>query len=174
MSTSEEVTYWKKCNTCKKPLGFGALYQVCSVSSCNLKRNTFTFCSVSCWAAHVPVYRHRDAWALEKKAPSREEFLRENPPSKASVTAPPPNSSPSSTFKASVPMQSSSSSASKEILIVASKLKDYIKQSSDMSTSAEVMETLSDKVRALCDQATIKARQEGRKTVMARDFFRKD
>ena len=170
MNSPAAPEYWKKCNTCKKPIGFKSTYQVCSVSSCNLKRNTFTFCSVSCWAAHVPVYRHRDAWALEKTSPSREEFMKEQ----ASQSESSPSSS-TSTPRESVSMNSSSASSQnlpQEILIVASKLKDYIKKSADMNTSAEVMEVLSDKVRALCDQATIKARQEGRKTVMARDFFR--
>jgi histone H3/H4 len=60
----------------------------------------------------------------------------------------------------------------KEVLIVVSKLKDYIKQSADMNTSADVIDVLSEKVRALCDQASIRARQEGRKTLMARDFFK--
>lgn len=151
---SEETnSYWKKCNTCKKPIGFNTTYQVCSVSSCNLKRNTFTFCSVPCWSAHVPVYRHRDAWALEKRSPNREEASQ-------------------SLSTESAAMSSSNKDVSKEVLIVVSKLKDYIKQSADMSTSAEVIDVLSDKVRALCDQATVKARQEGRKTLMARDFFR--
>lgn len=57
-----------------------------------------------------------------------------------------------------------------DILIVASKLKAYIKAKSDMSTSADVMEILSDKVRNLCDRAMDSARQNGRKTVMSRDF----
>ena len=58
----------------------------------------------------------------------------------------------------------------KEILIVASKLKDYIKARAEMNTSADVMEILSDFVRAKCDEAIDSARQEGRKTVLDRDF----
>lgn len=58
----------------------------------------------------------------------------------------------------------------KEILIVASKLKQYIKTHSDLSTSAQVMEVLSDRIRNLCDEAIQKARQDGRKTVLDRDF----
>jgi hypothetical protein len=161
--------YWKKCNTCKKPIGFNTPYQVCSVSSCNLKRNTFIFCSVSCWAAHVPVYRHRDAWALEKKSPSREEFLKENNAKEENNA----EGSTTPTPKESVAMNSPTRKATpKEVLVVVSKLKDYIKQSADMNTSAEVIEVLSEKIRSLCDQACIRARQEGRKTLMARDFFK--
>ena len=58
----------------------------------------------------------------------------------------------------------------KDILIVASKLKSYIAQASEMNTSADVMEILSDRVRMLTDQAIERAKQDGRKTVMARDF----
>ncbi len=58
----------------------------------------------------------------------------------------------------------------KEVLIVASKLKNYIKASSGMNTAGNVMETLSDRVRVLCDQAIANAKSAGRKTVMDRDF----
>ena len=58
----------------------------------------------------------------------------------------------------------------KEILIVASKLKNYIREKSGMNTSAAVIDVLSDKIRGLCDQAVERAKSEGRKTVMDRDF----
>jgi histone H3/H4 len=58
----------------------------------------------------------------------------------------------------------------KEVLIVASKLKNYIRNKSGMNTSAAVMDRLSDLVRNLCDQAVENAKREGRKTVMDRDF----
>lgn len=58
----------------------------------------------------------------------------------------------------------------KEILIVASKLKNYIKDQSGMNTSSAVVEVLSDRVRAACDQAIANAKAAGRKTVMDRDF----
>lgn len=57
-----------------------------------------------------------------------------------------------------------------EVLIVASKLKNYIRAKSGMNTSASVIEALSAKVRQLCDQAIENAKQDGRKTVMDRDF----
>jgi histone H3/H4 len=65
---------------------------------------------------------------------------------------------------------SSSPATSKEILIVASKLKAYVKERADMNTSASVMDVLSDKVRRLCDDAIDEARAQGRKTVLDRDF----
>lgn len=59
----------------------------------------------------------------------------------------------------------------KEVLIVASKLKNYIREhSGGMNTSGNVLEALSDRVRALCDQAINNAKSAGRKTVMDRDF----
>ena len=57
-----------------------------------------------------------------------------------------------------------------ETLVVASKVKNYIKARSGMNTSAAVMEILSTKVRQICEQAMEKAKLEGRKTVMDRDF----
>ncbi|MFW5751056.1 MAG: hypothetical protein ACOCZK_05345 [Planctomycetota bacterium] len=57
-----------------------------------------------------------------------------------------------------------------ETLVVASKLKQYIKDQSGMNTSASVITALSDCVRRLCDQAIDKARADGRKTVKDRDI----
>ena len=59
----------------------------------------------------------------------------------------------------------------KEVLVVASKVKKYIKEKSGgMNTSSTVMDALSEKVRVLCDQAIERAKADGRKTVMDRDF----
>ncbi len=58
----------------------------------------------------------------------------------------------------------------KEVLIVASRLKEYIQAKGDMNTSASVMDVLSDYVRILCDRGIEEARSQGRKTVMDRDF----
>jgi histone H3/H4 len=57
-----------------------------------------------------------------------------------------------------------------ETLVVASKLKNYIREKSGMNTSAAVIDVLSNKLRQLCDQAIDRAKQDGRKTVMDRDF----
>jgi histone H3/H4 len=58
----------------------------------------------------------------------------------------------------------------KETLVVASKLKNYIRAASGMNTSSAVIDVLSDKIRDLCNQAIDSAKREGRKTVMDRDF----
>lgn len=57
-----------------------------------------------------------------------------------------------------------------ETLVVASKLKNYIRAKSGMNTSAAVVDVLSNKLRTLCDEAIERAKSEGRKTVMDRDF----
>ncbi len=57
-----------------------------------------------------------------------------------------------------------------EVLVVASKLKAYIRAQSGMNTSSAVMDAVSRKVRKMCDEAIEHAKSEGRKTVMDRDF----
>ncbi|MGZ5279139.1 MAG: hypothetical protein ACXWC9_04310, partial [Pseudobdellovibrionaceae bacterium] len=71
-----------------------------------------------------------------------------------------------------ISLKSSPASANipQDTLIVASKLKDYIRARSEMNTSASVMDILSDIVRIECDRAIDNARREGRKTVLDRDF----
>ena len=58
-----------------------------------------------------------------------------------------------------------------EVLVVASKVKNYIKTQGDMKTSSAVLEVLSDRIRSLCEQAMENARNDGRKTVLDRDFM---
>ena len=60
--------------------------------------------------------------------------------------------------------------ADNEVLVVASKVKTYIKEQGDMKTSASVLSALSDKIRSMCDGAIESARSDGRKTVLDRDF----
>jgi hypothetical protein len=56
-----------------------------------------------------------------------------------------------------------------EILIVASRLKDYVQAQSGMSTSDRVLGPFSDIVRDFVDRAIENARREGRRTVLDRD-----
>ena len=62
------------------------------------------------------------------------------------------------------------STSQAEVLVVVSKLKNYIRARSQMNTSAAVAEKLSEIVRTLCDQAIERAKSDNRKTVMDRDF----
>ncbi|MCH7505021.1 hypothetical protein IID04_05270 [PVC group bacterium] len=57
-----------------------------------------------------------------------------------------------------------------KVLVVVSKLKNYVREKSGMNTSGNVAPKLSEKVRELCDQAIEVAKADGRKTVMDRDF----
>ena len=57
-----------------------------------------------------------------------------------------------------------------EILVVMSKLKKYVRETAGFNTSGSVAAALSDKVRQLCNNAIDSAKQDGRKTLMDRDF----
>ncbi|MAW61083.1 MAG: hypothetical protein CMJ94_09620 [Planctomycetes bacterium] len=57
-----------------------------------------------------------------------------------------------------------------EVLVVVSKLKNYIKSQSGMNTSGNAAPAVSAMVRQLCDDAIARAQKDGRKTVMDRDF----
>src|SRR2546426_11408744 len=72
-----DASFWKRCSTCKKELPFAGTYWACNVSTCNRPRTALVFCSVSCWDAHVPMLRHRDAWAEERRSPTAAEWARE-------------------------------------------------------------------------------------------------
>jgi len=57
-----------------------------------------------------------------------------------------------------------------EVLVVASKVKAYIKEKGDMKTSASVLSALSDRIRGMCEEAIENAPSDGRKTVLDRDI----
>lgn len=155
MNTTDATT-WKKCTICKKNISFGARYYVCSVSTCNGERTGFSFCSVPCFDAHLPGARHRDAGAIEKMAPKSADA-----PSRILVRPPSAVSAVSSANPSQTPQ---------EVLIIASRLKEYIQARSEFNTSASVMDVLSAHIRVLCDRAIDQAKAEGRKTVLDRDF----
>ncbi len=159
----EIANLWRKCSTCKKPILLGATYYECSVSTCTNPRTGYVFCSVSCFDAHLPGARHRDAGAIEKKAPKTAEASNEQrAPARIIVKS-------TSTTTATTNF-GGQTAAPKEVLIIASKLKEYIQARSEFNTSASVMDVLSDQVRILCDRAIESARADGRKTVLDRDF----
>ena len=180
---------WLKCSACKNPIPFNATHWVCSVSTCNRKATGYVFCTVSCWDSHVSDARHRDAWAVEARAPSKDAWDRElaaSPP----APAPPPRQMPQGSPAAApvvrrVVGEASPSTAAavegnvklsdvtdKDILIVVSKLKKYIKDRSGFNTSDNVVDLLSEHVRAICDDAIRAAARDERKTVLDRDIPR--
>jgi len=64
----------------------------------------------------------------------------------------------------------SGSENSKDVLVVVSKLKNYIRAKSGMNTAANVAPKLSIIIQRLCDEAIQRASGDHRKTVMERDF----
>lgn len=159
--------FWRKCSTCKKEIGLNSKYYECSVSTCTGQRTGYVFCSVSCWEVHLPGARHRDAGAVEKKSPNTpaSEVPEVSAPKRIIVSQPttsPSLSTPSAAAKKS-PM-------SNEVLVVVSKMKQYIRDISEMNTSEDVNQIISEMIRVECEKAITKARADGRKTVMARDF----
>lgn len=154
---------WRSCSACKKPIALGSLYWTCNVSTCNRKRTALVFCSVSCWEVHLPGAKHRESWAVERTAPRS---LDEGASSGDEGGAPRPRRR----IIASRPTASAAPEPPGEVLIVASRLKDYIRSKSGFNTSDRVLEPLSDIVRRVCDEAIRNAGREGRRTVLDRDI----
>ena len=67
-------------------------------------------------------------------------------------------------------MSEENTGSSEDVLVVVSKLKNYIRAKSEMNTSGNVAPCVSSIVRQLCDQAIERAKSDNRKTVMERDF----
>jgi hypothetical protein len=169
----ETPQQFKLCSECKKPIAFTADYFRCSVSTCNRKRTGLYFCSVPCWDAHVPMMRHRDAWAEAARAPTREAYLAElaeEAEERREAEEREARAMSEEGEKGRRIVGLSDEGVPKEVLIVVSKLKGYIKARSGMSTSDGVIDVLSQHLRELCDDAIRHAGTAGRKTVMDRDF----
>ena len=159
-----QETQWRRCSACKQPIAFASSYWTCGVSTCNRERTGLVFCSVRCWEVHLPSANHREAWAVEKTAPA----AAAAPAAPAPAKAAPERSAPARPVAAQKPP----ARAPEEVLIVASRLKDYIRASSGFSTSDRVLAPLSVIVRRLCDEAVQSAARDGRTTVLDRDIPR--
>jgi hypothetical protein len=228
--------YWMRCTECKSEIAYGAKYYQCSVSTCNRSKFRLVFCTIVCWDSHLADARHRDAWAEEARAPTRETWQREaaaaeqarqaqapsassagagagaprpapvasaspgpavavRPATPGGAAAPAPAAAGAATPAASTaapgsaPVRRVVGDASqataaavegvslaevhdRDILIVVSKLKKYIKDRSGMNCSDAVADMLSDHVRLLCDEAIRAAARDERKTVLDRDVTR--
>jgi hypothetical protein len=169
--TPTTPSHFKLCTTCRKPIAFASDYYQCSVSTCNRKKTGLYFCSVPCWDAHVPVLRHRDAWAEPSRAPTIEAFLKDlaaerECPAKTKEE----RMSDETEQRQQIPAAPSGNPLPEDVLIVVSKLKAYVKARGAMNTSDGVTSVLSRHLRALCDKAISHAAADNRKTVMDRDF----
>ncbi|HXW60936.1 MAG TPA: hypothetical protein VEK06_05325, partial [Myxococcota bacterium] len=125
---------WRNCGSCKKPIALGSTYYACSVSTCKKA----AYCSMPCFDEHSPVFRHKDAWAEERKAPLQPE-TSDAPLSRLATARIAPS------------IMKEVHTLPRDILIVGSKLKDYIRAKSSLNTSAAVLDRLSDMVRIMCD-----------------------
>jgi hypothetical protein len=192
---------WLKCSACRTDIGFGEVHWVCSVSTCNRNRTRLVFCSVACWDSHVAMLRHRDSWAVEAKAPTAAVWERELAAEAAAAAAAPKpatvapkqvsaigsapvarrvvgdsgsltNVPPPSAAGSPAAAQPAFAEADRDMLIVVSKLKKYVKDRAGMNCSDAIAEILSDHVRAICDDAIRAAGRDERKTVLERDVPR--
>ena len=152
---------WRRCSACKTPIPLNAIHQVCSVSTCNRPRTGLVFCSVSCWEVHLPDANHREAWAVERRAPATQG---------AAETAPMAGAQRRLVRPAQPAAREQASATPNEVLIIASRLKDYVRAKAGYNTSDRVLEPLSEVVRRVVDQAIENARRDGRMTVLDRDI----
>lgn len=194
MSDSEG---WRRCSTCREWIPYQHAYWICNVSTCNRKNTAFVFCSVECWDAHLPTMNHREAWAEEQRSPSVEAHARQKREGKERraptparrdppVTVEPRREPPPTVLRrpAARPSEPApapavggrlelSDDAPDEILVVASRLKDYVRARSGMNTSDRVLAPLSGHLRDIVDQAIATAHADERKTILDRDIPKK-
>lgn len=170
---------WRRCSACKRDIPLGGVYWVCSVSTCNRSRTALVFCSVDCWEIHLPTERHRQAWAEERRAPAVADAADapsgpravagmgagQGAPSRSAGPATGPGASRGSAGSVAAEAVSSPT----DVLVVASKLKAYIREGSGFNTSDRVLLVLSDRLRRMCDEGIRNAKRAGRDTVLDRD-----
>jgi len=182
---------WRKCSSCKKPILHRTRHYVCSVSTCNRIRTGYVFCSVTCWDIHLPTMNHRSAWAEERTAPAYESKPQpvptpHMPKNRTAGTQPTARPTQARVIRRRgnddgtvIPIRSRDTQPAGlaapnptggDILVVASRLKAHILANSSLKTSQDVLEILSDTLRALCDTAIQTAQANERKTVLDRDL----
>jgi histone H3/H4 len=172
------ATFFRRCSNCKKEIALGAKYFICSVSTCQRQRAPIQFCSPDCFEVHNEVERHKDGWAVEQKAPLVAEPESPAPasaPKSATPKAPahPTAFTPSVITRTVTTRNQENTMSEDETLIVVSRVKDHIKQSSGgMNTSEQIVSVLTDNVRKLADEGIENAKKANRKTVMGRDIPR--
>lgn len=155
---SSSQSFWRRCGSCKKEIPYSSPYQACGVSGCQ----KFAYCSIDCWSLHNSIMNHKSGWCEDQISPKNDNNTNTGDGKRIIVT---PQKDVAITSADGQKLSNET-----DILIVASKLKQYIKDKHDLNTSADVMEELSVIVRKLADRAAIKAKSENRKTLMQRDF----
>jgi histone H3/H4 len=114
--------------------------------------------------------RHRDAWAEAARAPTREEWEREQASEQQSPAASEPGPPAPRRIVTRAAESAEDPGEADDALVVVSKLKKYVRARSGMNTSDGVVAVLSDHLRRLCNEAIRNAARDGRRTVMDRDF----
>lgn len=168
---------WLSCSECKQPIGFGRTYWLCSVSTCQKSKLRLVYCSVACWDSHLSETPHREAWAVEATSPRKDEWLAAGGAAGTLTSGAAPGSAAAPVRRVVPAPVVAGATASelgadyeRDVLIVVSKLKKYVRERSGMNTSDAVVDKLSDHVRAICDVAIRNAGRDGRKTVLDRDL----
>jgi hypothetical protein len=165
-----EPAMWRRCSACKQPIAQGAVYWVCNVSTCNRSRTALAFCSLTCWEVHLPEAHHREAWALERTAPHTAAETGASGARPGAAPAPSAAAERDGQRRLVRPAKAGRNAAPREVLVIVSRLKDYVRARSGFHTSDGVLEPLSEAIRNLCDEAILKAEREGRRTVLDRDI----
>lgn len=164
-----EQSYWRRCSNCKSEIALGAKYWICSVTTCQRVRAPMQYCKPDCWAVHNEIENHRDGWAVEKIAPKSAAPPVASAPARAQSTAAAPR--PSTPRAASTPATAPPVDGS-EILVVASRFKEFLADTHGMRCSDDVFPILSEHLRRLARESIETARRAGRKTLLDRDVPR--
>lgn len=168
-----EPGFWRRCSNCKSEIALGARYWICSVTTCHRVRAPIQFCKPDCWAVHNEIENHRDGWAVEKAAPTTGDAA-------APAAAPAPRAAVSS---APAPRAAAVSSPTRpapgppggdggDILVVASRFKEFLAEVHGVRCSDDVFDPLSEHLRRLARESLDAARRAGRKTLLDRDVPR--
>lgn len=166
-----EHGFWRRCSNCKSEIALSARYWICSVTTCQRVRAPIQFCKPDCWAVHNEIENHRDGWAVEKTAPSTAEAPSAPATTPRSTTPSAPRAASSSVSRAA-PAASSSSGDGGDVLVVASRFKEFLAEVHGVRCSDDVFPTLSEHLRRLARESIETARKAGRKTVLDRDVPR--
>ncbi len=171
---------WRRCSACKKDIALSAVYWVCSVSTCNRARTALVFCSVDCWEIHLPTERHREAWAVEARAPKVPDPSEGRPAHAHDLRAwaglglgHGPKSRARARRRRRASCRAARSARSRSYAGVRRRGREqpdrhpgrreqaqgYVREGSGFNTSDRVMLVLSDVLRKLCDQAIRSARR---------------
>ncbi len=117
---------------------------------------------------------HRDPWAEDMHAPDQASWeagqARENDSGNQQRRIIPGSMRSGREPRSPTLTLSEGDHVPREVLVVVSKMKAYIRARSEFNTSASANDAISDIIREHCDQAMKRAAMAGRTTVMDRDF----